>query len=132
MRPALRLWRDYLGRYRGRLAIALLAMGAYAASYSAIPLVVEWINKSLGDPARLRALAVYGPVLVIALGAVNAIAQYMQARLSSSAALHALRDMQADAHAALLAMDEARRRRRAGSGRRVAATCPRPHAGGGR
>jgi subfamily B ATP-binding cassette protein MsbA len=82
-------------------------MGAYAASYSAIPLAVEWINRSLGDRERLRTLALYGPVLVIALGVVNALAQYAQARLSASAALLALRDMQADAHAALLAMDEA-------------------------
>lgn len=93
-------------------------MGAYAASYSAIPLAVEWINRSLGDAGRLRALAIYGPALVIALGAVNALAQYAQARLSASAALSALRDMQADAHSGLLAMDEARVRA-LGSGQAV-------------
>ncbi|MGF1544060.1 MAG: ABC transporter ATP-binding protein [Parvularculaceae bacterium] len=108
---ARRLWRDYLSRYRPKLALALLAMAAYAASASAIPRGVEWINAALGDGgARLGLVAVVGPLLIVGLGAVNAAALFAQARLSASAALSALRDLQRDLYAKLLAVDDAQLR----------------------
>ncbi|HXI87538.1 MAG TPA: ABC transporter ATP-binding protein, partial [Parvularculaceae bacterium] len=105
-----RLWRSYLGRYWRRLLLALVAMSAYAASASAIPLGVEWINSAfVGGSARFTAKAsdvlLWGPIIVIALGSVNAIAQYIQARASQSAALSALRDLQADMFAKLMTLD---------------------------
>ena len=107
---AARLWRDYLGRYWPRLVLALAAMGLYAASASAIPLGVEWINAAfVGGSERFAAKArdvlYLGPAIIIALGLVNALAQYIQARLSASAALAALRDMQVDMFARLMALD---------------------------
>ncbi len=110
-----RLWRDYLGHYRGKLGGALIAMGAYAASAAAIPAGVEWINAGLsgekpsfgGLPANV---AVLGPVVIVVLGLVNAAAQYLQARLSSSAALSALRDMQSAMFNKLLTIDDAQLR----------------------
>lgn len=108
---ARRLWRDYLGRYRGKLLFALLAMGVYAASAAAIPAGVEWINARLsGETPSFEGLSgpviVVGPLLIIVLGLANALAQYFQARLSASAALLALRDLQSDMFEKLVAIDD--------------------------
>lgn len=105
-----RLWTSYLARYWPRLLLSLAAMGVYAASASAIPLGVEWINSAfVGESERFSAEAgdvlIFGPLIVISLGAVNAAAQYLQSRLSLGAALSALRDMQRDMFRALMAMD---------------------------
>ncbi|MBT8471796.1 MAG: ATP-binding cassette domain-containing protein [Marinicaulis sp.] len=110
-----RLWRDYLSRYWPRLLVSLAAMAVYAASASAIPLAVEWINAGLaGDGERfrpnLRQVLVLGPLFVIGLGALNATAQYIQTRASVGAALSSLRDMQNDMFASLMAMDFAQQR----------------------
>jgi subfamily B ATP-binding cassette protein MsbA len=112
---AARLWRDFLGRHGGKLLLALLAMSVYAAASAAIPAGVEWINARLsGDAPSLGAatgdVAIIGPLLVVALGLVNAGAQYVQARLSASAALHALRDMQGAMVEKLVGVDDAQLR----------------------
>lgn len=112
---AARLWRDYLSRYWPRLVAALAAMGVYAASASAIPLGVEWINSAFsGGSARFAASArdvlIWGPALVIGLGAVNAGAQYAQSRMSLGAALSVLRDLQQDMFARLMQLDYAQAR----------------------
>jgi subfamily B ATP-binding cassette protein MsbA len=108
---AWRLWRDYLGRYSGKLALALAAMAAFAASAAAIPAAVEWINSSLsGGPASLAAAALWGPLVVLGLGLVHAGTQYAQARLTASAALAALRDLQNDMFSRLLVVDDAQLR----------------------
>lgn len=96
---AIRLWREFLGRYWPRLGVALIAMGVYAASASAIPIGVEWINAGFaGGDGRfspsLQSVQIFGPLIIVALGAVNAAAQYTQTRLSAGAALGALRDIQ--------------------------------------
>ncbi len=115
--PALagRLWIEFLSRYRGRLSLALAGMAVYAGSAAAIPAGVEWINARLsGEDPSFSGLtgnvAIIGPAIVIALGLLNAGAQYLQARLSSSAALHALRDMQSAMFEKLVDIDEAQLR----------------------
>lgn len=90
-------------------------MAIYAASASAIPAGVEWINKALSGAAPAHFLpasgvGLWGPLIVIALGAVNALAQYAQARLSAHAALCALRDLQNDMFAQLVSIDDAQLR----------------------
>lgn len=112
---AARLWREFLSRYRGKLALALLGMAAYAASAAAIPAGVEWINARLsGDAPSFGGIggdvALVGPAIVMVLGLANAGAQYLQARLSSSAALHALRDMQSAMFEKLIDIDDAQLR----------------------
>ncbi len=112
---AKRLWRDYLSNYWPRLVLALLAMAVYAASASAIPVGVEWINAGFaGDDSRfsptLDQVLLIGPVLVLALGAANAIAQYVQTRLSAGAALSVLRDLQNEMFERLVALDYAQLR----------------------
>jgi len=105
-----RLWRDYLSRYWPQLLASLVAMGVYAGSASAIPLGVEWINSAfVGGSNRFSAglndVLLWGPVIVISLGVLNAGAQYLQSRWSLSAALMALRDMQRDMFRSLMALD---------------------------
>ncbi|MFZ5615823.1 MAG: ABC transporter ATP-binding protein [Pseudomonadota bacterium] len=112
---ARRLWRDYLNRYAGKLALALVAMGVYAASAAAIPAGVEWINARLsGEAPAIGGLpaevGLWGPIAIVALGAVNALSQYVQGRLSASAALLALRDLQNDMFAKLVTIDDAQLR----------------------
>ena len=112
---SLRLWREYLRPYWPRLALTLVAMGVYAASASAIPVGVEWINAGLtGGTERfspdLSAVMVFGPLLVVFMGAINATSQYVQTRLSTGAALSAIRDLQNDMFAALMRMDFAQQR----------------------
>ncbi|MCB2112451.1 MAG: ABC transporter ATP-binding protein [Parvularculaceae bacterium] len=115
IRLAARLWRDYLGRYRAKLALALAAMGVYALSAAAIPAGVEWINARLsGETPTIAGLpqdvGLWGPLVIVALGLANALAQYLQARLSASAALLSLRDLQNDMTAKLVAIDDAQLR----------------------
>ncbi len=115
MKLARRLWGDYLSRYWPLLALSLIAMAAYAASASLIPLGVEWINAGLaGGNERfkpsLNQVLVYGPLLIIILGAINAVSQYLQIRLTAGAALSTLRDLQNDMFSSLMAMDFAQQR----------------------
>ena len=117
-RLAWRLWRDYLSRYWPRLFLSLIAMGAYAASASAIPIGVEWINAGFGagegrfSPSLDQVLMI-GPALIIGLGLINAGAMYAQSRLNAGAALSALRDLQNDMFAQLMALDFAQAREEA-------------------
>ncbi|MEO1311282.1 MAG: ABC transporter ATP-binding protein, partial [Pseudomonadota bacterium] len=111
--PALlaRLWREGLGRYWPRIAGSLVFTAVYAASASAIPIGVEWINSAFtgGESERfdadVRSVLIWGPVLVVALGAANATSQYVQSRLSLGAALRTLRDLQRRMFSNLLALD---------------------------
>ncbi len=112
---AARLWRQFLSRQAGKLLVALGAMALYAGSAAAIPAGVEWINAALsGQRPSFEGLkgnvAIVGPALVILLGLVNAGAQYLQARLSASAALHGLRDMQGAMFEKLVDIDDAQLR----------------------
>ena len=112
---AWRLWRDYLSRYWPRLALSLIAIAVYAVSASAIPLGVEWINAGFagGTPRfspSIQKVQIFGPLIIIALGALNATAQYWQSRLSLGAALSTLRDMQNDMFSQLMALDFAQQR----------------------
>lgn len=110
-----RLWADYLSRYWPRLALSLGAMALYAGSASAIPLGVEWINAGFaGGTDRfspdLKNVQLFGPIIIIGLGIVNAAAQYLHSRLSIGAALSTLRDLQNDMFAHLMALDFAQQR----------------------
>lgn len=112
---AIRLWREFLSPYWPLLALSLAAMLVYAASVALIPLGIEWIVAGFtGASSRFapttREVVVWGPIIVIALGALNAIAQYWQQRLSASAALSTLRDIQSRMFDKLLTLDFAQQR----------------------
>jgi len=97
-------------------------MAVYAASASAIPAGVEWINAAFsGEKVRLSPenVALWGPLIILLLGSINAVSQFVQARLSASAALCALRDIQFSMFQQLTTLDEAQLRQ-IGSGQAVA------------
>ncbi|CAK9039502.1 ATP-dependent lipid A-core flippase (Lipid A export ATP-binding/permease protein MsbA) [Durusdinium trenchii] len=90
-------------------------MAVYAGSASAIPMGVEWINAGLaGGTSRysptMEQVQLFGPLIIIGLGLVNALAQYFHARLSIGAALSTLRDLQNDMFSHLMALDFAQQR----------------------
>ena len=112
---AVRLWRDYLSKYWVRYLCALIAMFFYSISFSAIPVGVEWINSAFSDgenrfSASPRDILTWGPVLILVVGISNALAQYLQTRLSSGAALSGLRDIQSDMFRNLMRLDFAQGR----------------------
>ena len=112
---ASRLWQDYLSRYWPRLALSLAAMAIYAGSMALIPVGVEWINAGFSGGSdrfspSIGAVVTWGPIFVIVLGAVTAIAQYLQTRLSAGAALSTLCDIQNDMFDKLMALDLAQQR----------------------
>lgn len=95
--------------------MALAAMAVYAGSVALIPIGLEWIVAGFaGETERFspspRDVALWGPIIIAALGAANAISQYIQTRLSASAALMALRDLQNDMFEKFLALDFAQQR----------------------
>ena len=110
-----RLWTVFYAPYWPRLVLALVAMGVYAVSASLIPAGVEMINSAFGGETGRAAfeasrVIVWGPLLIIGLGAVNAAAQFAQARLSASAALGALKDIQTALARKLVGLDESQTR----------------------
>jgi subfamily B ATP-binding cassette protein MsbA len=112
-RLAFRLWRDCLGRYWPILGLALVAMAVNAAAESLIPVGVEWIQKGFSGASAGPFggdVRVWGPALIVGLGLVTAISHYVQSRLSASAALRALRDLQNQMFSKLLAIDDAQLR----------------------
>ena len=93
-------------------------MGAYAGSMGLIPLGLEWLKVGLDAGSAdasavglarfspsLRDVMVFGPVLIIVLGVMNALSQYWQTRLSIGVALNVLRDLQNDMFGAHLRQD---------------------------
>ncbi len=125
-----RLWGDYLHHYWPRLALALLAMGVLALTMSAIPFIIEAIFAAfnLQGPASpqisdqnsvgahsirltLDQLIQFGPLILAALGALYALSQYTQSRLTLGASLDTLRDIQNHLFARFLNLDFAGQRR---------------------
>ncbi len=101
-----RLWRDYVSRYLGDVAllIPVLAVVALAAvSYAAI---LKFTIDSI-EAGDLGGIALV-PLAVIVATAVRAIAIYVQAVLSQSLALKVLRDLQNAMFAKLTNADFAR------------------------
>jgi len=115
-----RLWRNYLSRYWQRLSIALLAMVVLAFTMSVIPLIVETLQGAL-NPGQgrintrfqptLAQIIFWGPIIFTLVGITYAIAQYTQSRLSLSAALDTLRDIQGDMLTRYLDLDFAQQRK---------------------
>lgn len=107
-----RLWRDFVSRYMGDIALltpVLALVAAAGASYA-------WIMKHAIDAisaANMDAIALT-PVFVIAATGVRAVAIYLQAVLSQGLALKVLRDVQKAMFAKLMDVDFARHAREEG------------------
>ncbi len=101
-----RLWRDYVSRYAGDVAVLIpvLAIVAIAAvSYAAI---LKFTIDSI-EADNLQAIALV-PVAVVAATVTRAIAIYFQAVLSQGLALKVLRDLQGAMFAKITNADFAR------------------------
>lgn len=107
-----RLWRDFVSRYTGDIALltpVLALVAAAGASYA-------WIMKHAIDAisaANMDAIALT-PLFVIAATGVRAVAIYLQAVLSQGLALKVLRDVQKAMFAKLMDVDFARHAREEG------------------
>lgn len=108
---ALRLWREFLTRYRGRFALTLLFMLGLAMAEASFVLLTEWIFSGV-DPAPGRRFSatpdvvmVWGPVLVLALGLLQAALFYLQATTAQNIAVRTLRDLQRAMFARILTLD---------------------------
>jgi subfamily B ATP-binding cassette protein MsbA len=110
-RPSLigRLWREYVVRYAGDIALlvpALALVALAAVSYAAI-LKFTTDGIAAGD-ARV---VIWAPIAVIAATTIRALAMWGQAVQSQSLALKILRDMQNAMFAKLMSVDFARHAR---------------------
>lgn len=104
-----RLWRDYVARYTGDLAVlapVLALVAAAGASYA-------WIMKHAIDAISREDMAAiaWTPALVLIATAVRAGAIYGQAVLSQGLALKVLRDVQKAMFAKMMDVDFARHAR---------------------
>jgi len=118
----LRLWQDYLVVYWKRLLLALIAMMILALTLSAVPITVEAIYaafdlESVNTASNLNwtrpsldQLIAYGPFVIAGLGLTYGLSQYAQSRLTLSAALDTLRDLQNQLFARFLELDYADQR----------------------
>jgi subfamily B ATP-binding cassette protein MsbA len=101
-----RLWRDFVSRYIGDIALlapVLAVVAAAAASYA-------WVTKHAFDAigrGDLDAIALT-PVFVLAAVGVRAVSMYAQAVMSQGLALKVLRDIQGAMFAKLMDVDFAR------------------------
>jgi len=101
-----RLWRDYVSRYLGDIALlapVLAIVAAAAASYA-------WVTKHAFDAigrGDLDAIKLT-PIFVLIAVSIRAIAMFAQSVMSQNLALKVLRDLQGDMFAKLMNVDFAR------------------------
>ncbi len=71
-----RLWRDYIGRYRGKLAVIVVLTLLMAGTQALYPVLID---RAIGLFERKDARILYQvPVLVVAVTAAKAVTQYFQ------------------------------------------------------
>ncbi|MEM6912472.1 MAG: ABC transporter ATP-binding protein [Pseudomonadota bacterium] len=108
----LRIWKEHLARYTGRLLLALVFMSGLAAAEVGFVLVTEWIFAGL-EPDRStrfenvtsRDVIVWGPVLVVALAMAQAGFFYLQAITAQGVGASVLRDVQRRMYGAIVRYD---------------------------
>lgn len=110
----LRVWREHLSRYKGRIAIAFVFMVGLALAEVGFVLATEWIFSGL-EPDRdsrftgvdARQVMIFGPILIIGLAILQAGFFYAQALTAQSVGISALRDIQNRMFGAILRYDVA-------------------------
>ncbi|GGY39900.1 ABC transporter ATP-binding protein [Parvularcula lutaonensis] len=108
----LRIWREHLSRYAGRLALAFLFMIGLALAEVGFVLATEWIFAGL-EPDRAsrfadvnaRNVMIWGPLLIIVLAIVQAGFFYLQALTAQGVGIATLRDLQNRMFGAILRYD---------------------------
>jgi subfamily B ATP-binding cassette protein MsbA len=104
-----RLWRDFVARYVGQIALLVPVLALVAAAGASYALIMKLAIDAISRE-DLNAIALT-PVFVIAATVVRAVAIYLQAVLSQGLALKVLRDVQNAMFAKLMDVDFARHAR---------------------
>jgi subfamily B ATP-binding cassette protein MsbA len=104
-----RLWRDYVSRYTGDIALLVPALALVAAAGVSYALILKYTTD--GITAGTANVIVYAPLAVLAATIVRALAMWAQAVQSQSLALKVLRDLQGAMFAKLMTVDFARHAR---------------------
>jgi len=101
-----RLWREFVSRYPGELALLAPSLVLMAGAGVAYALILQWTvdNITHGNPA----VVVLAPLAVLIATAVRAFAMWAQAVQSQTLALKILRDLQGAMFGKLMAVDFAR------------------------
>ncbi|MEO1043228.1 MAG: ABC transporter ATP-binding protein [Pseudomonadota bacterium] len=108
----LRIWKEHLARYTGRLLLALVFMAGLAAAEVGFVLVTEWIFAGL-EPDRstrfenvtTRQVIIFGPILVVVLAMAQAGFFYLQAITAQGVGASVLRDVQGRMYGAIVRYD---------------------------
>ncbi len=101
-----RLWRQFVSRHAGDLALLAPALMLVAAAGTAYAFILKLAIDAL-NAGDMRA-AVWAPVAIVGATAVRALAIWAQAVLSQGLALKVLRDIQGAMFASLMGADYAR------------------------
>ena len=106
-----RLWRDYVLRYRALLALVAVLTVLLAAAQAAYPLVIQHAIAMF--TGRDRRILYQVPVLVLAVTSLRAVIWYVQAVLVQDIAMRVIRDLQVEMFSHLVRGDLARVEREA-------------------
>jgi subfamily B ATP-binding cassette protein MsbA len=106
-----RLWRDFVRRYRGRLALVAVLTLLLAGAQSLYPLVIDRAIALF--TAKDQRILYQVPVMVVAVTGFRAIVWYLQSVLVQDVAMRVIRDLQGEMFAHLVHGDLARVEREA-------------------
>lgn len=122
----LRMWREHLRRYSGRLAMAFAFMIGLALAEVGFVLVTEWIFAGLEpdrtsrfDDVSAGQVMIWGPVFIFLLACAQAGFFYLQALTAQGIGVSALRDLQDRMYGAILRYDVGQLRGRSDGEARV-------------
>lgn len=104
-----RLWRDYVSRYAGAIALLVPVLALVAAAGVSYALILKYTTDGLD--ARAPNILVLAPIAVLAATLVRALAMWGQAILTQNLALNVLRDLQNAMFGKLMHVDFARHAR---------------------
>ncbi len=104
-----RLWRDYVSRYPGDIALLVPALALVAAAGVSYALILKYTID--GITAGAANVIILAPAAVLFATVVRAFAMWAQAVQSQSLALKVLRDLQSAMFGKLMAVDFARHSR---------------------
>ncbi|MCW3477584.1 ABC transporter ATP-binding protein [Limobrevibacterium gyesilva] len=93
MRPLLlRLWREYVSAYRGRLAVVVVLTVLLAGVQALYPIVIDRAFEMFANKDRRILYQV--PVLVVTVTAIKALVQYLQSITVQNVVMQVIRDLQ--------------------------------------
>jgi subfamily B ATP-binding cassette protein MsbA len=102
----LRLWREYVSRYKGALALLAPTLALVALAGVSYAAILKFTTDAIA--ARYMGGIVLWPITAFAVAAVRALAMWLQAIQSQGLALKVLRDLQSAMFAHLIGSDYAR------------------------